>query len=80
MSWHWAPSLLLAQPAQLIPFLHHPRVTETMPGRADGGAAHPGTPEFSSLVAKAEGQTQSLQAQVVFIHAIRDAGGKIITR
>lgn len=80
MSWHWAPPLLLAQPAHLIPFLHHPRVTGMTPGRADGGAPRPGTPEFSSLVAKVEGQTQSLQAEVVFTHAIRGEGGKIITR
>lgn len=76
MSWHWAPSLPLAQPALLIPSLHHPRET----GRAAGGAAHPGTPGFSTLVAKVEGQTQSLQAEAVFTHAIRDAGGEIITR
>lgn len=80
MSWHRAPSLLLAQPAQLTPFLHHPRATGMTLARADGGEAHPGTPEFSSLVAKVEGQTQSMQAEVVFIHAIRDEGGKIITR
>lgn len=80
MSWHWAPSLLLAQPAQLIPSLHHPRVTGMTPGRAGGGEAHPGTPEFSSLVMKVEGQTQSMQTGVVFTHAIRDEGGKIITR
>lgn len=71
MSWHWAASLLLAQ---LIPFLNHPRGTEMTPGRADGGA------EFSSLVAKVEGQTQSLQTEVVFTRAIRDEGGKIIAR
>lgn len=50
------------------------------PGRAGGGEAHPGTPEFSSLVMKVEGQTQSMQTGVVFTHAIRDEGGKIITR
>lgn len=50
-----------------------------MPGRADGGAAHHGPPEFSPLVAKG-GRLNLYKLKFLFTYAIGDERGKIITR